>query len=134
MVRGFEKFRANTYTSGWKGVPVCSGNKLSKAGGGRNPTVPLAAPTAHWARRSEEHTSELSHGYISYAVFCLKKKKQRLLRFSRDRRGDLSLHFLVFFRQHSLTENPSVRLALSDDPHLSLRSCFACTHCLRVAL
>src|SRR5687768_18032670 len=27
--------------------------------------------------RSEEHTSELSHGYISYAVFCLKKKKPR---------------------------------------------------------
>src|SRR5205809_4655856 len=26
--------------------------------------------------RSEEHTSELSHGYISYAVFCLKKKKR----------------------------------------------------------
>src|SRR2546422_4958186 len=28
--------------------------------------------------RSEEHTSELHHGYISYAVFCLKKKKTRL--------------------------------------------------------
>src|SRR6266542_2728945 len=27
-------------------------------------------------RRSEEHTSELSHGSISYAVFCLKKKKK----------------------------------------------------------
>src|SRR3989449_5561675 len=27
--------------------------------------------------RSEEHTSESSHGYISYAVFCLKKKKNR---------------------------------------------------------
>src|SRR5213596_4169481 len=28
-------------------------------------------------RRSEEHTSELqSHGLISYAVFCLKKKKK----------------------------------------------------------
>src|SRR5207245_9279810 len=27
--------------------------------------------------RSEEHTSELSHGSISYAVFCLKKKKLR---------------------------------------------------------
>src|SRR2546429_7289038 len=26
-------------------------------------------------QRSEEHTSELRHGYISYAVFCLKKKK-----------------------------------------------------------
>src|SRR5205809_1759957 len=28
--------------------------------------------------RSEEHTSELSHGYISYAVFCLKKKIKHL--------------------------------------------------------
>src|SRR2546429_4286263 len=28
--------------------------------------------------RSEEHTSEPSHGYISYAVFCLKKKKQKI--------------------------------------------------------
>src|SRR2546429_1856920 len=27
------------------------------------------------AVRSEEHTSELQYGYISYAVFCLKKKK-----------------------------------------------------------
>src|SRR5256885_6057995 len=27
--------------------------------------------------RSEEHTSELQYGYISYAVFCLKKKKTR---------------------------------------------------------
>src|SRR5213596_2231769 len=28
--------------------------------------------------RSEEHTSELqSHGLISYAVFCLKKKKKK---------------------------------------------------------
>src|SRR2546429_6351183 len=28
--------------------------------------------------RSEEHTSESSHGYISYAVFCLKKNKDTL--------------------------------------------------------
>src|SRR5206468_11128045 len=27
--------------------------------------------------RSEEHTSELHHDQISYAVFCLKKKKYR---------------------------------------------------------
>src|SRR2546422_7776019 len=27
--------------------------------------------------RSEEHTSNSSHGYISYAVFCLKKKNNR---------------------------------------------------------
>src|SRR2546422_6154750 len=30
-------------------------------------------------QRSEEHTSNSSHGYISYAVFCLKKKKTQLL-------------------------------------------------------
>src|SRR5205809_6682127 len=34
-----------------------------------SPTVP---PTSV---RSEEHTLNSSHGYISYAVFCLKKKK-----------------------------------------------------------
>src|SRR5258708_19067594 len=28
------------------------------------------------AKRSEEHTSELRHQIISYAVFCLKKKKK----------------------------------------------------------
>src|SRR5215813_4877069 len=30
------------------------------------------------ATRSEEHTSELSHVRISYAVFCLKKKKKNI--------------------------------------------------------
>src|SRR5213596_1580398 len=36
--------------------------------------------------RSEEHTSELqSHGLISYAVFCLKKKKQGCGRQADDR-------------------------------------------------
>src|SRR2546430_11466630 len=28
-------------------------------------------------KRSEEHTSEPSHSQISYAVFCLKKKKSK---------------------------------------------------------
>ena len=31
-----------------------------------------------WQNRSEEHTSELqSHSFISYAVFCLKKKNKK---------------------------------------------------------
>src|SRR5687768_17715138 len=34
----------------------------------------LAARLDPLPRRSEEHTSNSSHGYISYAVFCLKKK------------------------------------------------------------
>ena len=29
----------------------------------------------HMNVRSEEHTSDSSHGYSSYAVFCLRKKK-----------------------------------------------------------
>src|SRR5688572_32329366 len=31
--------------------------------------------------RSEEHTSELRHSQISYAVFCLKKKKKKKNKF-----------------------------------------------------
>src|SRR5256886_551181 len=46
--------------------------------------------------RSEEHTSELHHGYISYAVFCLKKKKLQLYT---QRESDLSfrlhLHYML---------------------------------------
>src|SRR5258708_7434818 len=34
-------------------------------------------------KRSEEHTSELHHQIISYAVFCLKKKKKRYTETSR---------------------------------------------------
>src|SRR5213596_3901712 len=41
-----------------------------------------ARDTRRSFRRSEEHTSELqSHGLISYAVFCLKKKNKYNLRF-----------------------------------------------------
>src|SRR5881394_3765168 len=42
--------------------------------------------------RSEEHTSELqSHHPISYAVFCLKKKKQVVEPFRKRRRNELPL-------------------------------------------
>src|SRR2546422_10961169 len=38
---------------------------------------PLVYPIQmHGHDRSEEHTLNSSHGYISYAVFCLKKKKK----------------------------------------------------------
>src|SRR5437867_9748965 len=42
-----------------------------KSGSYRDP----AAARKEWDR-SEEHTSELHHRTISYAVFCLKKKKK----------------------------------------------------------
>src|SRR2546422_1623576 len=41
------------------------------------PEVAASAMRLKRFQRSEEHTSELRHGYISYAVFCLKKKKNQ---------------------------------------------------------
>src|SRR5436309_4501773 len=37
---------------------------------------PSRSTASRLPSRSEEHTSELSHVKISYAVFCLKKKKK----------------------------------------------------------
>src|SRR5687767_15209916 len=39
----------------------------------------LPGPVQKSKERSEEHTSELQYGYISYAVFCLKKKTSKEL-------------------------------------------------------
>src|SRR5205085_3578909 len=45
----------------------------------RAPVTSGRSPHGRRAQRSEEHTSELRHSQISYAVFCLKKKKMRSL-------------------------------------------------------
>src|SRR2546429_1688372 len=58
-------------------LPISGAPHLSARAPGhqRSPLLP-AAPRSHRGDdRSEEHTSNSSHGYISYAVFCLKKKK-----------------------------------------------------------
>src|SRR2546429_6466122 len=47
--------------------------------------------------RSEEHTSESSHGYISYAVFCLKKKNYH----SRSRYTIRHMISITYSRMHS---------------------------------
>src|SRR5438034_7995521 len=46
----------------------------------RDARLPRAARPVLWKgglRRSEEHTLNSSHTVISYAVFCLKKKKEQ---------------------------------------------------------
>src|SRR3712207_7620756 len=54
----------------------CASHHTALASGPRWPrpssqgSPPLSSPS----ERSEEHTSELRHANISYAVFCLKKK------------------------------------------------------------
>src|SRR5207249_8071725 len=47
------------------------------------------------SRRSEEHTSDSSHVSISYAVFCLKKKKNQRRRFVCGGDGH-TLHVVVW--------------------------------------
>src|SRR3546814_3272190 len=60
--------------------PFLAGRRLSSGIlGGRRPAQSVLH-RAYPAQRSEEHTSELqSLMRISYAVFCLKKKKTRLI-------------------------------------------------------
>src|SRR2546422_8627971 len=56
------------------GAASASSIEIGAIVGGRSATMVPNFPSA--MTRSEEHTSDSSHGYISYAVFCLKKKKQ----------------------------------------------------------
>src|SRR3712207_6992008 len=78
---------------GFRGVPVGqAGQRAAQLAGavfpalfrclvrpqqiGRGSKAVVAQPRAELVgRRSEEHTSEPSHANISYAVFCLKKKR-----------------------------------------------------------
>src|SRR5947209_9754267 len=78
-------------------VTPSSGRHGESGSGGAESKLPLcqkceqykfplrAAPWSWWSgNRSEEHTSELHHANISYAVFCLKKKKEH--RYTQSRR------------------------------------------------
>src|SRR3546814_4072157 len=65
------------------GAVVSAGGGIVSAGGGTvgsvsiGCSVPIVSSVVVW--RSEEHTSELqSLMRISYAVFCLKKKKKKI--------------------------------------------------------
>src|SRR2546422_4941916 len=49
-----------------------------RAGGAALRPVGAPGPARRWARRDRKSTRlNSSHGYISYAVFCLKKKKKQ---------------------------------------------------------
>src|SRR2546429_2555294 len=66
--------------------PAAHGRRTGPGG----PAVGLGRGQCAAPARSEEHTSDSSHGYISYAVFCLKKKTTAVPLTSRPRRMDLS--------------------------------------------
>src|SRR3546814_6781810 len=57
--------------------PMCWKSWCPRAIRRMSPVLPISAATTSSSPRSEEHTSELqSLMRISYAVFCLKKKKK----------------------------------------------------------
>src|SRR3546814_2307407 len=67
----FELFPNGTSTQGVAGVSFVSGLVALD-----DESVVIAGSAENWSERSEEHTSELqSLMRISYAVFCLNKKK-----------------------------------------------------------
>src|ERR1022692_5206026 len=71
--------------------------RTARRSGGKHAMRPIVGRRC---TRSEEHTSELCHLVISYAVFCLKKKKKRV-RPTRDPR----VHGPPPVRSHSRPES-----------------------------
>src|SRR3712207_8896447 len=68
--------RATTSTaSPVRGSVLTTSDKELPPGGAGGQRI---APTVTRSTRSEEHTSELQYANISYAVFCLKKKKNKI--------------------------------------------------------
>src|SRR5687768_18035825 len=60
----------------WSGGTM-GGAGTTLVGAGANLLVNNAGTITQSVRRSEEQRLNSSHGYISYAVFCLKKKKKK---------------------------------------------------------
>src|SRR5260221_3129306 len=90
-------FRINTFTHILEGYKVADKMKQHGAAGSTfsdwwNYKWEVRYAIPYNAARSEEHTSELSHTVISYAVFCLKKKKTKIAQVRR----------LFFFRPRYL--------------------------------
>src|SRR5438105_6017326 len=72
----------------------------------------IGSSTLNLDFRSEEHTSESSHEWISYAVFCLKKKKMSMV--SGPRRKKRSL-------PHTLSHSDSSSLAIANRGQVQIR-------------
>src|SRR5690606_41283252 len=60
-------------------LPIWMGFSLPPTSLRRNFSISMDSPNMR--TRSEEHTSDSSHVKISYAVFCLKKKKKLTCQF-----------------------------------------------------
>src|SRR3546814_1668997 len=81
------------------GMPRTSLEKIRRSCGS---AMPGSAPATRTPSRSEEHTSELqSLMRISYAVFCLKKKKQENDIQHITNKASVSQHTILYKQQRS---------------------------------
>src|SRR5437763_12874824 len=69
---GFVNMGGEDFAAYLERMPGCFLRIGAREPGGE--PIPAHSPRFYAAERSEEHTSELSHRCISYAVFFLKKK------------------------------------------------------------
>src|SRR3712207_8346389 len=88
MIRRPPRSTLFPYTTLFRSVADAPTLVVSNASGNEDAAIPLSITPALVDEdgsetlsitRSEEHTSEPSHANISYAVFCLKKKKIRTI-------------------------------------------------------
>src|SRR3546814_1658678 len=91
-----------------RGIGFATATMLAEAGS-RVALVDLDAAALGEAERSEEHTSELqSLMRISYAVFCLKKKKELIIIIAKTSTKNNEIHITI-------TVNKSI--VMSIQPH-----------------
>src|SRR6185295_19854776 len=73
MIRRPPRSTLFPYTTLFRSAWRRSARRAARSSSPRRVSWPPADPA-----RSEEHTSDSSHANISYAVFCLKKKKNEI--------------------------------------------------------
>src|SRR2546422_4329253 len=86
MIRRPPRSTLFPYTTLFRSLPAAASrlDELSVAARGPYPPTPHLGPTAFdhvrpqvWSLDRKSTRLNSSHGYISYAVFCLKKKKKK---------------------------------------------------------
>src|SRR5687768_17955478 len=81
-----------------EGAPRNRSSELSKSNTARSNSLDCSAKTSSFPARADRKSTRLnsSHGYISYAVFCLKKKKKKKIKsITKQQNTTISYHLRI---------------------------------------